>query len=377
MSIHEDVVYDIEYCLHFYKIDPKSVVVKFVCKMNESDIDKICFLLAEYYDQKSAFNFKGLTFFSQFSYVIDAIKKDYEQRNESDDEVKKIFKIFLENDFIKQVPSFNSIIGKLKPYYKTAKLVQLSEIKCNVCVDKLDCLACKAAYVSKGISLMDIELQNGWDIYFRPMLGLPLIFFVLFKSDLSGVDTEVFNVNNIITNLLLQFFYNLLCDKATPLYWNFDKCKPLIDNCQKYILGFKDDAFEYLLVGLNTSSYNSKLYAPLKQFMEQHYPTKQIGRLVHKLFIGFFMRVYFEARKQKKVRSYDLEIRNVCRAVFNDYSDAEFESLISKLENIKKDLAYEISTNLILPKELVMQLFNRNDLQNDITKLLNKSVNLL
>ncbi|QBQ01623.1 p45 [Hyphantria cunea granulovirus] len=361
---------EIEYCLKFFKLN-EEVRVKFVCSLEEHEIDTLCFLLAEYFEQRDMFNFKGLTFFSRFRYVIDVIKKDYEARSDTDEDVKKIFKLFVDNDFITQVPSFQVIMSKIKDYFKPIAGVTIE--KCAECKNTLDCVTCKAAYISLGITQLDETLQNGWNIYFRPMLGIPVLFFALFKSNSHEMDQDVFNVDNIITNTLLQFFYNLLCDKATPMYWNFDKCRPLITNAQKYILGMNDNALERLLINLNTNTYSTKIYAPLRQFMEQNFSNKQSGKLVHKLFIGFFMRIYLEARKRIVMRPYELETRNVCRVIFKDYSDAEIDHLIKKLDAIKLDLAHYVAHNFVIPKECVIKLFNKHDLHGDISQLLQKS----
>lgn len=384
--------YDIEYGLRFYKLT-KSSLVTFVCSLNAQEIDTVTFLLAEYFNQQHLFNFERLTFFNQYRYIIEVIKKDYDQRTDTDQEVRQIFKLFIENDFIGQVPSFQMIMKNVGSYFIKIEGVDVSAITCENCTTKFECLQCKATYLSMGITVLDSTLQNGWDIFFRPMLGVPLIFFTLFRSDMSNVDQTVFSVDNIITNTLLQFFYNLLCDRATPQFWDYKKCMPLINNCQDYVLGVQTSSLEYLLVNLNSTTYNTKIYAPLKQFMEQHFSTKQIGKLIHKIFIGFYLRVYLEAKKKNiekigKMRKrklndvqtidvYNLETRNVCRVLFKDYSDIEFETLMNKLDMIKKDLATHVCENFVVPKECVLQLFNKHQLREDVAKLLQKTVQLI
>ncbi|AAS82666.1 ORF72 [Agrotis segetum granulovirus] len=393
------MAHDIEYTLRFFKVTDAGVqnsLVTFVCSLNVSEIDTVAFLLAEYFDQQHLFSFERLTFFSQYKHVIEVIKKDYEARTDTDEEVKQIFKLFIENDFIGQVPSFQLIMKSIGSYLHKIPNVDVSTIVCDTCpANKLVCLKCKATYASLGLSVMDASLQEGWDVFFRPMLGIPLLFFALFKSDMSGVDKDVFSVDNIITNILLQFFYNLLCDKATPMYWNFKKCNLLIEHTQDYVRGVSNKSLEYMLHNLNSTTYNTKLYNPLKQFMEQHFSTKQIGKLIHKIFIGFFLRVYLEAKRrnierlnQKRKRKfneaadgllvdvYDLETRNICRVLFKDYDDVEFETFIEKLQGIKGELAIEVCQNLVVPKECVLRLFNKYNLKGDVSKLLQKTVSL-
>nr|QNN89539.1 P45/P48 [Pieris brassicae granulovirus] len=125
-------------------------------------------------------------------------------------------------------------------------------------------------------------------------------FFALFKTNMSEVDEQVFSVDSIITNTLLQFFYNLLSDKATPQFWNFKKCNPLIESCREYVLGAQN--VEYLLLNLNSSTYNTKIYTPLRQFMEKHFGTKQIGKLIHKIFIGFTC-AFFGSQKNETINA--------------------------------------------------------------------------
>lgn len=397
--------YDIEYGLKFFKVKEsgaQNCLVTFVCSLTAPEIDTVAFLLAEYFEQQHLFCFERLTFFNQYRYVIEVIKNDYERRTDTDQEVKQIFKLFIENDFIGQVPSFQMIMRSVGTYFKKMPVVDVSDVACEECgpTGKLQCLECKATYLSRGLTLLDSSLQDGWDIFFRPMLGVPIVFFALFRSDMSGVDQEVFSVDNIITNTLLQFFYNLLCDKATPQYWNFKKCLPLIEHCQDYVLGIQSQSMEYLLSNLNSTTYNTKLYAPLKQFMEQHFSTKQIGKLIHKIFIGFYLRVYLEARKKNREKMqklismkrkrrmqeaedsapldvYNLEARNICRVLFKDYTDAEFEAFMAKLECIKSELAVEVCQNLVVPKECVLKLFNKHNLKGDVSKLLQKTVELV
>lgn len=375
--------YEVEYYLKFYKyhdMQQSDTRVKFVASLAEHEIDTLCYLLCEYYDQHALFSMRGLTFFSQYTFVVEAIKRDYEQRGDRDDEVKKIFRLFIDNDFISQVPNFQSITMALKPYLKPL-VAPLTQWECdNECSEQQhrSCLKCKATFVSTAISLMDEQLQNGWDVYFRPMLGVPLLFFMVLKSDFSHVDTEVFSVDNIITNTLLQFLYNLLCDKATPMYWNWARCKPLILNARKYVLTMKDYNLEHLLPSLNSYTYTTKVYAPLKQFTEQHFKrAKEAGKLVHKLFIAFFLRIYLEAAKSKTRRAYDLEMRNVCRVIFRDYTDDQLNELMTKLEGVKCDLAVMLCTNLVMPKECVVQLFNKHHLEVDIGRLIKRTTALM
>nr|UYX49705.1 p45 [Darna trima granulovirus] len=384
--------YEIQYNLKFYKlceqrgIDTKYVT--FTCSITAYEIETLTFLLAEYFNQQHLFEFDKLTFFNQYKYVVDVIKRDYEQRTDGDSEVKQIFKLFIDNDFIGQVPCFQTIIKSVRGYYKALEGVDAKACdECKSKGNKLLCLKCKATYMSEALSLLDASLQNGWDIFFRPMLGVPLLFFALFKTDMSEVDDQVFNIDGIVTNILLQFFYNLLSDKSTPQFWNFKKCNALIESCREYVLGTKN--VEYLLMNLNNNTYNTKIYTPLRQFMEQNFNSKQIGKYVHKIFIGFYLRVFLEAKKRNDQRAVtkgaktvsvcvpaDLELRNICRVLFKEYSEEEFEKIIVKLDAIKRDLFVEISNNFVTPKECVVKLFNKYNLKSDVGRLLQKSVTL-
>lgn len=381
--------YDIQYTLKFFKLCKERgldvSIVTFTCALNVYEIDTLTFLLSEYFDQQNYFSFQNLTFFNQYKYVIDVIKRDYEKVTDSDTEVKQIFKLFIDNDFIGQVPCFQAIMKSVKGYFKRIDAPQLQF--CDKCEakQKLECLRCRGVYMSNALSVLDSGLQEGWDIFFRPMLGIPLLFFALFKTDMKDVDSEAFSVDGIITNTLLQFFYNLLSDKATPKFWNFKKCKPLIENCREYIIGVSN--VDYLLLNLNSNTYNTKMYTPLRQFMEKHFSTKQIGKQVHKIFIGFYLRIFFEAKKRNDERLISkgaknielispavLEMRNICRVLFKEYSEIEFENVIVKLLSIKDELFAEISTNFIAPKECVVRLFNKYDLKTDVTRLLQKTI---
>ncbi|AAP85706.1 ORF_69 [Adoxophyes orana granulovirus] len=384
-AIDIDTLYEIQYDLKFYKLcETKGYDVKrvnFTCSLSLYEIDTLTFLLAEYFNQQHLFNFDKLTFFNQFKYVIDVIKNDYEKKTESEAEVKQIFKLFVENDFIGQVPMFQIIMKNLLPYYKSIEKLENIQY-CDNCAtkSKLECLKCRATYMSEALSLLDESLQNGWEVFYRPMLGIPLLFFALFKSEFKEIDEDVFNVDNIVTNTLLQFFYNLLSDKATSCFWNMKKCNILIDNCRQYVIGLNDA--EHLLINLNSHTYNTKLYTPLRQFVEKHFSLKQAGKLVHKIFIGFYLRIYLEAKKRNDARNkhkvninvFNIEMRNVCRVLFRDYDNDEFENIIDKIEQIRNDLFIEMSDNYVTPKECVVRMFNKYNLKNDISKLLQKAV---
>ncbi|AER41504.1 P48/P45 [Epinotia aporema granulovirus] len=373
----------VEYCLKFYKINSQSQsetkYVKFLCTLTAYEIDTVTFLLAEYFGQQHMFQFDRLTFFNQFKYVVDAIKRDYDTHSENDDEVKQIFKLFIDNDFIGQVPCFQMIMKNLGMYFKPIQGV-VGFRPCDACDKIVSCMTCKANYLSESLTMLDSSLQDGWDIFFRPMLGIPVLFFVLFKTDMSGIDDEIFNTDNIITNTLLQFFYNLLSDKATSLYWNNAKCAQLINNCAKYVTDIQLESMDLLLTKLNSNTYNTKMFAPLKQFMEHHFSNKQISKLVHKIFIGFYMRVYADAKKQqckrRTVSPHDIEVRNICRILFKEYNDADFERVIAKLANLKTELALLHCNNYVINKEYVLVLFNKYDLKKDVTRLLEKTVHI-
>ncbi|QOD40037.1 p48/p45 [Matsumuraeses phaseoli granulovirus] len=382
--------YEIQYNLKFFKLcktrGVDNINVTFTCSLTVYEIETLTFLLAEYFQQQHLFNFEKFTFFNRYKYVIDIIKKDYEQKTDNDVEIQQLFKLFIDNDFIDQVPSFQVIIKSVREYYNTLPGVEVNYDDCEEdCekVQKLKCLKCMGVYMSKALTLLDSSLQNGWDIFLRPMLGIPLIFFALFKTNMNQVDEQVFNVDGIITNTILQFFYNLLCDRATAQFWNFKKCNKLIETCKEYVLGARN--MEYLLVNLNNSSYNTKMYTPLRQFMQKHYNTKQICKLIHKVFIGFYLRVYLEAKKRNEERIVakganiavcsppELELRNVCHVLFKDYTKEEFEDIINKLHEIKTELSVYVWQDYLVPKECVIKLFNKYDLKKDVSRLLHKT----
>lgn len=384
-----DTQYEIEYDLKFYKLCEERGIdsrhVTFTCLLNAYEVDTLTFLLAEYFSQQQFFEFDKLTFFNQYKYVIDVIKRDYEHKTDSDAEVKQIFRLFIDNDFICQVPNFQAIMKRVRLYHKPIDGVEIDFDACaDGCGRKLKCLRCKATYTSKALSALDSGLQEGWDIFYRPMLGIPLLFFALFRTDMSDVDQEIFNVDAIVTNTLLQFFYNLLSDKATPRFWDFKRCGPLIDSCREYVRGVQDA--EYLLANLNSSTYTTKMYTPLRQFMERNFGPKQVGKLVHKVFIGFYLRVFLEAKKRNDERAVskgakavtvsspaDLELRNVCRVLFKEYTEPEFERVVCKLRAIKEELFSILAKNLVTPKECVVGLFNKYDLKDDVGRLLQKT----
>ncbi|AIS92075.1 P48 [Erinnyis ello granulovirus] len=388
-----DTQYEIQYNLKFYKLCEQRGIdithVNFTCTLTAYEIDTLTFLLAEYFNQQHLFMFDRLTFFNQYKYVIDVIKRDYEEKTDSDNEVKQIFKLFIDNDFIGQMPSFQTIIKSLRKYFKNVGGVELEF--CEQCApqQKYVCIKCRATYMSEALSLLDATLQDGWDIFFRPMLGIPILFFALFKTNMNEVDHDVFNVDAIVTNILLQFFHNLLSDRSTPTYWDYKKCHPLIEGCREYVLSVSN--VEYLLYNLNNATYNTKVYTPLRQFMEKNYSSKQIGKLVHKIFIGFYLRVYLEAKKRndqrlvnrrgaKQINVIDVanvELRNVCRVLFKDYTEENFERMVTKLIQIKTELFGELSQNYLAPKECVVRIFNKYDLKNDVSRLLQKTVSLV
>ncbi|APO13954.1 P45/P48 [Plodia interpunctella granulovirus] len=386
-----DVTYEVQYNLKFYKVCHErgavSTHVTFSSTLTAYEIDTLTFLLAEYFNQQHLFNFEKLTFFNQYKYVIDVIKRDYEQKTDSDPEVRQLFKLFIDNDFIGQVPSFQVIMKILSGYFRDVTGVDVAPEECCAKLKKLSCIRCRARYMSEALSLLDVGVQNGWDVFYRPMLGIPLIFFALFKTNMSEVDQDVFTTDNIITNTLLQFFYNLLSDKATPQFWNFKKCSPLIEQCREYMLGIQN--VDYLLYNLNSTTYSTKLYTPLRQFMEKRFNTKQISKMIHKIFIGFYLRIFLEAKKRNDEKKaargikdvtvcvpFEGEMRNVCRVLFKEYNDADFEEVITKLKSIKRELEVEHCNNFVVPKECVVRLFNKYNLKNDVSKLLQKTATM-
>lgn len=76
--------FEIQYNLKFYKLCKErgidTTYVTFTCSLTVFEIDTLTFLLAEYFNQQHLFNFDKLTFFNQYKYVIDVIKRDYEEK---------------------------------------------------------------------------------------------------------------------------------------------------------------------------------------------------------------------------------------------------------------------------------------------------------
>ncbi len=369
-------VHLVEYTLRFNKFDSFQNVNFKVC-LSVAEIDSLAFLFSKYFDQSSSVSVKGLTFFNEFNKCVEAVKHDFEHKQENND-VKKIFSVFLKDEFMSQVPQFRTIMQYLQKYYKATPSPSIAEISalCNECsVNKIDCVSCKINYLARSISVFDTAIQDGWDIFLRPMFGLPIFLFILLKThyDTNGV----FNADDLITNSFTQFFYNLLCDKASSNYLNYKAAASLIKECRRVTANLKDHDLERLLCLLrNNNTCETKLFAPFKQFItELAHKTKiksqKINKMASVVFTGFYLRLYLEGAANKSLSAADLEVRNVCRFILNKYNDEQFENFMIKLSNIKQDLFKETMEQYIVSERYIRQLVSRHNLDQELYLLLN------
>ncbi|QNV47805.1 p45, p48 [Alphabaculovirus altersperidaniae] len=366
----------VEYTLRFNKFDVFLNVV-FKVNLSVSEIDSLAFLYSKYFNQSDNVHVKGLTFFNEFNKCVEFVKANFESKQDNN-EVKKIFSVFLKDEFMSQVPKFRTIMQYLQKYYKPTPAPDIAAISalCKHCsVNVLSCLQCKINYLSNSISVFDTGIQDGWDIFLRPMFGLPLFLSILLKTEFN----EQFQVDDLITNSFSQFFYNLLCDKATSNFVDHKACVPIVKQCQRVTAALRDDDLERLLCMLrNNNSCDSKLFMPFKVFIvELARKTKikpvKINKMASVVFTGFYLRQYLEAAPNKTRTAAELELRNVCRFILNKYDDEQFEHFIKKLANIKADLFKETMEQYIVSENYIRHLVFKYKLDEELKVLLEEN----
>nr|AJP07378.1 p48 protein [Helicoverpa armigera nucleopolyhedrovirus]AJP07513.1 p48 protein [Helicoverpa armigera nucleopolyhedrovirus] len=365
----------IDYCLRFNKYDVFENV-SFGSRLTKSEIDSLTFLFSVYFDQKQYVPVRGLTFFTEFNQCVETIKNNFESKQNTS-EIKRIFSLFLRDEFMKQVPNFQIIMKYLGKYYRPVLTPNINELSalCSSCGDnRLLCFECRCRYLSASVSAFDVGIQDGWDIFLRPMFGLPLFLNILLRTEFD--ENNVFNADDLITNSFAQFLYNLLCDKSTSNFVNHKMCQPFVNECRRVTVGLVDNELEMLLCSLNMSSYHIKLFAPFKRFMDEighQTKLKKINKVASVVFTGFYMRHYLDAAPNKTLSASELEIRNVCRMLFKGYNNNEFEQFIEKLKTIKLDLCVALMENLLVPEHYIRNLCVKYDLDKEISVLINQN----
>nr|AFS51934.1 DekiORF56 [Dendrolimus kikuchii nucleopolyhedrovirus] len=359
--------------------------VCFEALLLDREIDSLCFLFSRYFDQSLSVDIKGLTFFTEFNKCIVAIKASFERQPVADNihNIKNIFSIFLRDEFMKQVPHFRSIMQYLQRFYKPTAVPDVGSLLCDAqCkrADRIQCFACKCAYLSSAIATLDVGLQDGWDIFLRPMFGMPLMLYILLKTDYKN-EGEIVNENNLITQMFVQFFYNLLCDKAYSLYTKRDVCAPFVKECKKVTALLRKEDQERLLCILSSQCNGAggggggggeRLLAPFKSFMMdmgRHIKMKKINKIASTVLIGFYLRHYLESLSVKTTPAAELELRNVCRFILTKYSDENINLLVDKLKMIKIDLCNALMSELIVPETFIRHIINKYQLDNEIALL--------
>ena len=370
----------IDYCLRFNKYDVFENV-SFGARLTRPEIDSLAFLFSVYFDQKTNVYVKGLTFSTEFNRCVAEIRRNFETKNDNtlnDVNVKRLFSFFLQDEFMQQVPEFQLVIKYLKQYYKPVQSPNVAEIA-SMCAEEcsakqLQCFQCKCRYLSSAVTVFDSGIQDGWDVFLRPMFGMPLLLYILLRTDFDK--NGVFNENDLITNSFTMFLYNLLCDKASSNYVDHKACRQLVSECRRVTVGMTDRELEMLLCSLNTSSYHTKLFAPFKMFMQQigkMTKIKKANKIASVVFTGFFLRHYLDAAPNKTMSAAELEIRNVCRLLLKKYTNERFEEFIVKLKNMKTELALAIMENLLVPESFIRRLCIKYNLDDDILLLLNSA----
>lgn len=382
----------VEYTLKFTKHETDYKNVKFTAQLNVCEIDSLVFLFSKYYDQSKNVKVKGLTFFNEFNKCVDAVKRNFESKHENN-EIKQLFTVFLKHEFMTQVPNFRKIMQYLEKYYKPVKAPNVHVIcaECDSCqLNSIDCVACKTRYLTQSISLFDEGIQTGWDIFLRPMFGLPIFVYVLMKTDYQT--NGLFTADDLITNSFAIFFQNLLSDKASE-YLNYKNVQPLLNECRRVTAGINSNQLEYLLCMLrNKNTGDSLLFVPFKNFILQlAKKTKikhtKINKIAAVIFTGFYLRLYIESVIGKlavtprtkvykfsadgEISAFEVELRNVCHFIMPEYTDEQFETFIAKLAAIKQDLAVP---QYIVTEKHIRQLIGKHNLLDDFSVLLNNNV---
>ncbi|AOT85525.1 p45/48 [Cyclophragma undans nucleopolyhedrovirus] len=371
----------LQYTLRFNTYD-RFQNVCFEALLLDREIDSLCFLFSRYFDQSLFVDIKGLTFFTEFNKCIVTIKASFEQQPVADNmhSIKNIFSIFLRDEFMKQVPHFRSIMQYLQKFYKPTQAPNIEPLLCDAqcrSANKIQCFACKCDYLSSAISTLDGGLQNGWDIFLRPMFGMPLMLYILLKTDYKN-ENEIVNENNLITQMFVQFFYNLLCDKAYSLYTKHDVCALYVKECKKATALLRKEDQDRLLCILSSQCNGTvggngeRLLAPFKSFMMdmgRHIKMKKINKIASTVLIGFYLRHYLESVSVKIAPAAELELRNVCRFIMTKYSDENINLLVDKLKMIKMDLCNVLMSELIVPETFIRHIITKYQLDNEIALL--------
>ncbi|ANF29691.1 p45/48 [Catopsilia pomona nucleopolyhedrovirus] len=377
--------YRLQYSLRFNTYD-RFENVCFEALLSESEIDSLCFLFSKYFDQSLSVDVKGLTFFTEFNKCIAAIKTNFENQPNSAAEgmhnVKNIFSIFLRDEFIKQVPHFKTIMQYLQKYYNATPAPQIEAIVCEThCrpLNRVHCFECKCKYLSCSLSTLDVGLQNGWDIFLRPMFGMPLMLYVLMKTDYKN-ESEIVNENNLITQIFVQFFYNLICDKAYSMYTKRELCAPFVRECKKATVSVRREDQERLLAILSaqcngnaTVAGGDRLLLPFKSFMMEmgrHTKMKKINKIASTVLVGFYLRHYLESLADRAAYPVaELELRNVCRFILSKYTDENINTLIQKLKLMKIDICNALMTEMIVPETFIRHIITKYQLDDEISLL--------
>ena len=286
--------------------------------------------------------------------------------------------MFFKNEFISQVPKFQAIINHLQEYYKSTPSPNIQTIvaNCETCPTNIvKCSLCKLTYLSQCVTMFDASIQDGWDIFLRPMFGLPIFMYILQKSERN----DRLTIDEVITNAFAQFFYNLLTDKAHSQYVLRVPCMPLIKQCSRFTNNLNDSSLERLLCMLqDDQSRNTKLFEPFKQFIvdmmkKTRMKPQQINKVTSIVFTGFFLRMYLESAAKRQKSAAELEMRNVCRFLFKQYDDERFENFMTKMANIKSLLANEIMSTFLVSESFIRRLVLDQNLDEDLYLLLDNN----
>ncbi|BBU37531.1 P48 protein [Choristoneura diversana nucleopolyhedrovirus] len=377
--------------------------VRFEAQMYHYEIDSLTFLLAKYFDQHELVDVQGLTFFTEFNKCITAIKAKFEAQPDSENlhGIKSIMSMFLRDEFIKQVPHFKTIMEYLKMYYSPIATPDAHAFMCaEHCrpLGKVSCLTCKCDYLSNALTTLDSGLQDGWDIFLRPMFGMPLMIYIILKTDFTS-QPDVVNENNLMTQMLVQFFYNLLCDKAYSMHTKQKACEPLVKDCKRVITLLPVKDRHRLLTMLNEQCNNAstganapKLLIPFKNFMikmGQHTKIKKVNKVAATVLIGFFLRHYIESMPSHYLQNMrgllkdghndtrdepcsagELELLNVCRYIFKRYADKDVAVVVEKLKKITIEMMNVLIFEKIVPETFIRRIIVDYQLDNEISLLL-------
>jgi hypothetical protein len=201
---------------------------------------------------------------------------------------------------------------------------------------------------------------------------------VLLKTDFES-ESDVVNENNLITQIFVQFFYNMICDKAYSMYTKQDTCIPFVQKCQRATRNLRNGDHERLLSILsaqcngNNGAAKEHLLLPFKSFMLEmggHIKMKKVNKLASTVLIGFYLRHYLEALSNRTYPVPELELRNVCRFLLNKYSDENINLLIEKLKLIKLDICHALMSEFIIPETFIRHIVTKYQLDNEISLLI-------